>query len=441
MKKLFQARQGIDVPDHKGLTNNKKTVKGPGSEELVFPMTMHIGAPAEIIVDEGNHVKIGTLIGNATKTISANIHSSVSGQVIAVEERESFKGKATCIIIKNDFMYEEERLSLLDESISIDEFLERISEAGITGKGGAGFPTHVKLDPPENGHRYILINGAECEPYSTTDHRVMLENSQEILRTVSFMHHLFDVKKTIIAIEDNKSDVIRLYKDSISSHNMKHIEIHEVPSRYPQGEQGLLLKTILDLEVPEEDNASNVGLISSNVSTIKAIHDAVFMGIPLTERVVTVTGPTLKNPQNILTRIGTPVQDLIEFCGGFAHETDKMISGGPMMGQPFSDTTIPIEKDTTTLLFLPYDAEVRKNERPCIRCAKCIDACPVYLQPILISNAYRESRWDLCEVLKTETCVRCGCCTYICPSKIPLLEDISKAVKQLKEIKERDENK
>ncbi len=203
----------------------------------------------------------------------------------------------------------------------------------------------------------------------------------------------------------------------------------------------MLLKTVLSIEIPEEENPPDIGLISSNVSTVKAIYDAVFEGIPLTSRVITVTGPAIKNPQNIRARIGTPVQDLVDACGGFNAEVHRMINGGPMMGKPFSDMSFPVAKDTTTLLFLPPDPEMELTERPCIRCGKCVDACPVYLQPILISNAFREERWDLCKVLKTETCISCGCCTYICPSKIPLLEEIKKAVSRLDEIEEEENEK
>jgi Na+-translocating ferredoxin:NAD+ oxidoreductase subunit C len=441
MINLFAPRRGVPVPEKKELTAHKPTIDGPDTSELVFPMSMHIGAPAEIVVDVGDTVEVGTLIGDAQKTVSANIHSSVSGKVKTIEERETFKGKSQCVVIENDGKYTETRLDALDESISIDTFLERLSDAGITGKGGAGFPTHVKLSPTEKGHKYILVNGAECEPYSTADHRVMVEHTSEILRTVNFLHHLFEIEKTIIAIEDNKPDAIQCFEREIKKNGYRHIQLHKVESRYPQGDQGVLLKTVLNLEIPEEDNANDVGLISSNVSTVKAIHDAVFEGKPLTTRVITVTGPALTNPQNIRARIGTPVQELIDACGGFSGETERMISGGPMMGKPFKDTSIPVAKDTTTLLFLPADPELGKSERPCIRCAKCIDACPVYLQPILISNAYREERWDLCKVLKAETCINCGCCTYICPSKIPLLEDIKKAVSRLEEIDEEKEEK
>ena len=441
MIKLFEARRGVPVPEKKELTAHKPIVDGPESSKLVFPMSMHIGAPAEIVVGVGDLVEVGTLIGDAKKTISANIHSSISGKVRAIEERQSFQGKSKCVIIENDGKYTEKRFDPLDETISIDTFLKRLSDAGITGKGGAGFPTHVKLSPTEKGHKYILVNGAECEPYSTADQRVMIEHTSDILRTMNFLHQLFEIEKTIIAIEDNKPDAIQCFEEEIKKQGLDHINLHKVESRYPQGDQGVLLKAVLNIEVPEEDNANDVGLISSNVSTFKAIHDAVFEGESLTSRVITITGPVIRNPQNIRARIGTPVQDLVDACDGFSGEVHRMVSGGPMMGEPFSDMSIPVAKDTTTLLFLPPDPEMELTERPCIRCAKCIDACPVYLQPILISNAYREERWDLCKVLKAETCINCGCCTYICPSKIPLLEDIKKAVSRLEEIDEEKEEK
>ena len=426
MHRWLDVKRGIDVPDHKSLTAHKPIRSGPVPDVLIFPMAMHIGAPAIPAVKPGDAVSIGTLIGKEEEDVSANVHSSVSGAVTAVEERPSFRGTTTCVVVENDGTDKRETLPPLDMNVSLDSFVQRIFQAGITGKGGAGFPTHVKMAPSEQGHHTLLINGAECEPYATTDHRVMLEHTHQLLTCISLMTKLFQVERTLIAIEENKKDAIQCFRERVSEMGDERIRVVTVETRYPQGHQGVLLKNLTDLEVSQGTSAAQVGIISTNISTIKAIHDAVLEGKPLTERVVTVTGPVIRNPQNLMVRTGTPVEDLVNACGGFSGEVGKMIHGGPMMGTPFSDTSIPVVKDTTTLLFLPPDPEEDRPEAPCIRCARCVNACPVSLQPILIHNAHRAGRLDLSSNLQAETCIQCGCCTYVCPSKIPLLASIRK---------------
>ena len=433
--------KGVAVPGYKEKTARQPIIEGPAPNELIFPMKMHTGAPAEVRVEEGELVKIGTLLGEAPQHVSANIHSSVSGRVKGIDKRESFRGSSLSVVIENNGLDEEDWLESLDESISLEKFFTRLTQSGIIGKGGAGFPTHVKFAPPGQGHRYMLINGAECEPFSTTDHRIMLEYTDEVLRAIDFMRQLFGTEYNVVAIEDDKPDAIECFKRAVSEHSYRHIKIKKVSGRYPQGDQGVLLKAVFDLEIPSGTFPSEMGVITSNVSTIKAIYDAVFLGQPLVKRVITVTGPAIVKPQNILSRIGTPVRDIINFCGGFTARAGKIINGGPMMGMPFSDLSIPVVKDTTTILCLGEDAKATPGETACIRCAKCVDVCPVNLQPILISNAYRSGRFDLCEILKAGSCIRCGCCTYICPSKIPLLEDIKAGMDKLREMQNQAEGK
>ncbi|MFP4152196.1 MAG: electron transport complex subunit RsxC [Alkalispirochaeta sp.] len=427
---FLRPRKGVPVPSNKEHTERKEVVTAPHVRELIFPMKMHTGEPAEPAVDVGDSVRIGTLIGEARGHVSAGVHSSVSGIVTAIEERESFRGLSLSFVIENDGRDEEERFEPLDESISVDTFFARLRESGITGEGGAGFPTHVKFSPPGEGHGYLLINGAECESYSTSDHRVMLEHAPEILRTVDFLRRLFETDHNVVAVEKDMPDVIAVLKRTADDLDYRHITIEKVSDRYPQGDQGVLLRTVFGLELPFGTFPNEMGVLTSNVSTIKAIHDAVFLGRPLVERVVTVTGSAITNPQNVLTRIGTPLRELIDFCGGFKTGVGKLINGGPMMGAPFNDLEIPVAKDTTTILCLDESAARTPDERPCIRCARCIDVCPVNLQPIAISNAYRAGRFDVLEALKAESCILCGSCTYICPSRIPLLEDIKHAIKE-----------
>lgn len=438
---FFIPKSGVDVPGQKEKTRHKPIVEGPEPEELIFPMKMHAGAPARVKVKSGDRVKVGTLLGEGRGHISANIHSSVSGRVTAVEERPSFKGQASAVVVENDGQDEEEdKLEPLDGNASTETFFARLQCCGLTGKGGAGFPTHVKFAPvSREGHRYMLINGAECEPYSTTDHRVMLEYPEEILRTAEFMRGLCGTEYNVVAVEEDKQDAIERLRRTAGDLHYNNIDIRKVESRYPKGDEGILARTVFGLEIPHDKNPNEVGVLTSNVSTIKAVHDAVFLGRPLVERVITVTGPAITNPQNVLTRIGTPIRALIDFCGGFHSEPGKLVKGGPMMGMPFSDLDIPAVKDTTTILCLGADAREVPDEKPCIRCAKCVDVCPVNLQPISISNAYRSGDIQLCADLKAESCIRCGCCTYICPSKIPLLRDIKSGVKKIGEVQRQGE--
>ncbi len=431
--KLLRPKKGIDVPDYKEHTRSLPIVKGPEPRELIFPMKMHSGAPASARLKPGDRVKVGTLIGEGQGHISANIHSSVSGYVTSVEERPSFRGKSLAVIVENDNLCgKENEYPLGRNNITAEVFYKRLRDCGLTGKGGAGFPTHVKFQPQnDGGHRLMLINGAECEPYSTTDHRIMLEYPEQILRATELMRKLFNINHNVIAVEDDKHDAIECLQRTANDLQYSEIEIQEVKGRYPQGDQGILFNSVFGSEIPYSSNPNDIGLLTSNVSTVKAVYDAVFLGRPLVERVITVTGPAIAEPQNVLTRIGTPVRDLIDYCGGFRKEPAKLINGGPMMGMPFDDLGIPAVKDTTTILCLDEAAKITAQERPCIRCAKCVDVCPVNLQPISISNAWRKERVGDCRELKADSCIRCGCCTYICPSKIPLLEDIKSAIAEI----------
>lgn len=421
--------KGAKVPSHKNLTKGLKveTLKAP--KYLYYPMAMHIGKPAKPSVRVGDKVKIGTLLGESEGGISSNIHASVSGIVVSVGKEESFRGVSHSIVVENDFKDEKERLEELGTNISPEEFAKRLEDAGITGKGGAGFPAHIKYNMEKHKAEYLLINGAECEPYSTTDHRCMVEYAQEIIEITSIIMKIYHIDEAYIAVEDHMKESIESLKNAIIKKNASNIKIYELPAIYPQGHAGLQIEQVLGIEIKEGERSGDIGVLQSNVSTIKAIYDAVIKNDPLYKRIITVTGPMIKNPKNLMVRIGTTVDHLVDECGGFNEGEVIKISGGPMMGKSFDDMRLPVDKDTTTLLFLKKHE--KDEETQCIRCARCIDSCPVSLQPILISNAYRNREYDLGIPLKSQSCISCGTCTYICPSKIDLLKDIQNLNKKL----------
>lgn len=424
---------GVKIPKYKYFTKDSKVEKSMPPKLLYFPMSMHIGKPAEKKVDVGDYVKRGSLLGSGEEGVTANVHSSISGKVVEIKELNSFRGKAETIVIENDFKDEEEFLDKLDKDITPEDFAQRLRDAGITGKGGAGFPTAVKYQEDKDKIKYLVVNGAECEPYSTTDLRVMIEHSDEVVEAMELIMKVYEVQEGHIAIEKSGEEGISSLEKSIKDRNIDNIFVHLLPDEYPQGHSGLQIRDVLGIEIEEDQRSGDVGILQSNVSTIKAIYESVFLGKPFFERIITITGQKIKNPKNLLVRVGTPVKHLIEECGGIEDSDNvEMINGGPMMGKSFEDENFPADKDTTTLLFIEKN-EI-KEESDCIRCAKCIEVCPVALQPILISNAYKSNRPDQVLPLRSQSCISCGSCTYICPANIPLLENIQKLNKEWEEI-------
>jgi len=430
--KFFTVR-GVRIPAHKEKTKDLKVESIKPSKHLYFPMAMHIGKPAKPIVMIGDSVKIGTLLGESEGGVSTNIHSSVSGKVVSIPKDESKKGLET-VIIENDYRDDKVKLKDLNESITTEDFMKRLEEAGITGKGGAGFPAHIKYDMERHKSKYLVINGSECEPYSTADHRCMVEYASEIVKIIQLIEKTYEVDEAFIAVEEHMTESRDALKQALKERNAERITLYELPAIYPQGHSGLQIHQILGLEIEEGQRSGDIGVLQSNVSTIKAIYDAVFNNESFHKRIITVTGPMIKNPKNVMVRLGTQVEHIVEACGGFHPGVRINISGGPMMGKSFEDLTLPVDKDTTTLLFLKRYG--KEEERACIRCAKCVNCCPVSLQPILISNAYRNREYEMGNILKSESCISCGICTYICPSRITLLEDIQKLNKALEGIED-----
>lgn len=430
----LKTKQKATFPEHrKSRTQGKAIERAEAPSIMVYPMSMHIGAPAKPIVEVGDYVKAGTLIGEAQGFISGNIHSSVSGKVMSIEERDGLNGRVTCVIVKNDGTYAEEApFSEAGEDVAPDMVPKLIRRAGISGMGGATFPTDVKMSPPE-GKKIdtIILNGAECEPYSTSDFRTMLEYADEIIEGIRVIDGIFNVDKVYIGIEDNATEAGEALEKAASGYDK--VEVKVLPSKYPQGSEKQLIENCTGRQVPAGGLPADIGCIVSNVGTFRQIYQAVRLGKPMIERVVTITGTPIKDPKNLMVRLGTPIDDLIDQCGGFQEAPRKVINGGPMMGVAVKDGGIPISKGTTHVSFLTAD-EVNENERmDCIRCSECLNVCPVNLQPILISNAYERGDIAKAQELGAMDCIECGNCSYICPSKIPLLSNIRKAKKAIKE--------
>lgn len=430
MKLFFMGKHGGSHPEEKkDRTRNKPIEKARVPKILIYPLSMHIGAPAEPVVSVGDEVKIGTLLAKAPGMISANIHASVSGKVISVEKRPTLNGLAECIVVENngldlketDIVTEEERV------LTAGEILERIRNAGVVGMGGAAFPTAVKLNPPKGSViDTLIINGAECEPYSTSDHRVMLEYTEEIIKGIETVSKLFpQLQQIVMAIEDNKKDAVEAIK--AAGTEVPNFTVIPMKTMYPRGSEKNLIRHLTGREVRPGGLPAEVRCVVMNVSTVRASFRAVAFREPLYERVVSVTGTPVKTPKNLLVRIGTPVESLLEDCEGFAESPEKLLSGGPMMGRALSSLEIPIVKAMTSITALTAKEASIGEESACIMCAECIHVCPVNLQPVLISEAYRRGEIEKARALGAMDCIECGNCSFICPSKIPLLQNIRDA--------------
>ncbi len=394
-----------------------------------IPISQHLGAPAKALVKKGDMVKVGSIIAETSGFISANIHSSVSGKVSKVAEAMDSTGyRKMSILIDIDGDEWEENIDnsntlIKETNLTNEEIIETVKKSGIVGLGGATFPTHVKLMvPPGKKVDVLVINGVECEPYLTADHRIMLEKADEIMITLTRLMKVVNCSKTIIGIENNKPDAIDHLKKVAS--NYTGIEITPLKVQYPQGGEKQLLDAALNKQVPPGALPIEVGAVVLNVGTIFAIYEAIFKNKPLIERVVTVTGKSLSSPKNFKARVGTPISHLIELAGGLPEDTGKVINGGPMMGKAVSTIEVPVTKGTSGVLIMKETESHRKKESPCIRCAKCVGVCPLNLEPYLLSRLGRKYMWDDLEGQKIMDCIECGSCSYTCPSNIPLLDYI-----------------
>lgn len=402
-------------------------------KQAVFSMFQHIGAPAKPIVKKGDVVKVGTMIAEAGGFVSAPVHSSVSGTVSKVDVVIDASGtRRQAIFVDVDGDEWEPAIDRSPELVRLSDrpeldaatIINKVKEAGIVGLGGATFPCHVKLSPPPGSKaECVIINAVECEPYLTADHRLMLEHPEEILVGVSLIMKAVSVEKGYIGIENNKPDAIRLMTEKAQAY--PNIEIVPLKVKYPQGGEKQLIDAVIGRQVPAPPAIPiSVGAVVQNVGTAFAIYQAVMKNKPLVDRVITVTGKSVSSPSNLLARLGTPFQQLIDECGGLPEDTGKIIGGGPMMGKALLNLDVPMTKGSSGLLIMRQDEARRAEPDPCIRCAKCVSACPMGLEPYLLATLSDKQEWEMAEGNDVVSCIECGSCQFTCPSRRPLLDNI-----------------
>lgn len=419
---------GVHPPENK-LSAQGEIITLPLPEQVTIPLSQHIGAPAVPTVKKGDQVKVGQIIGQAAGFISANIHSSVSGTVMSLDpviDASGYPRPAVTIKVEGDEWDEnilKEPINKQPGTFTKEEILAAISAAGIVGMGGATFPTQVKLSPPPGSTAEVLIiNGVECEPYLTADHRLMLEHGKELIIGIELIMKALGVKRTIVGIENNKRDAIE--ELGKLARLADGIEICPLKIQYPQGGEKQLIQATTGKFVPSGGLPIAVGAVVQNVGTVYAVYEAVMKHKPLFERVVTVTGKSLKEPGNYLCRIGTPISQLIEAAGGLPDDTGKVIGGGPMMGKALTNTNIPVTKGTSGILLMRQEESARKEYRNCIRCSKCVSVCPMGLEPYYLMLLGEHNKLEMLESEKVMDCIECGSCSFTCPANRPLLDVI-----------------
>jgi electron transport complex protein RnfC len=424
---------GIHPPHSKKSTEHKPIIVAAAPSLVHIPLRQHIGAPAESIVKVGDYVKKGQLIGQAAGFVSANVHSSVSGTVKEIKNKPILGGMSMCITIENDFT-ETIHESVVPKgdinNMSPKEIIDMIKEAGIVGMGGAGFPTHVKLSPPpEKKIEFVILNGAECEPYLTNDHRLMLENPSDIILGLKALIKIFNINTAYIGIESNKPDAIAKMKETLG--NDPVIKIVELEAKYPQGAEKQLIYACTKKEVPSGGLPMDVGAVVNNVATAAAIGELIRTGMPLVERICTVTGKGINEPMNIKIKIGVMLNEITAQAGGYKEDVEKLLLGGPMMGIATHTDVIPSTKTTSGILVLTKEESKIPEPSNCIKCGKCVEICPSFIQPIYISAHSLNGNLAQAEKYKALDCIECGSCSFVCPSKRPLLDSIRNAKRQI----------
>ena len=429
-------KHGVHPEHHKEQTYDLPIQRVPFVDRYVMPLGQHIGAPAKAVVKAGDRVQRGQLIAEHGAFVSTTLHSPVTGTVSEIGARRYIDGSFKPAIEIEADPYATQQFAVQSavdwESLSIEEFINEVQKAGIVGMGGAAFPSHVKYSIPEGQQiTELLINGAECEPYLTNDHRLMLERPETMLRGTEIVRLKLGAERATIGVEKNKPDAI----EALNKHITEEMPIRVVPLevKYPQGAEKMLIKAVYDLEVPAGELPRDVGVAVNNVGTIVAIADYFESGKPLIERIVTVSGPGVEQPANLIVPLGTPIREVLRFCGGLKEQTREVIMGGPMMGMPIADLDAPILKGCSGILAFTERETSRPVEYPCIRCGRCLEACPYFLNPSRFARLARARLFEeMQEQYKVMDCVECGSCTFACPSNIPIVQLIRTAKDNLR---------
>lgn len=434
--KFFGFKGGVHPPENKIQTENQAIEIFKASKMVTIPLLQHIGVPLTPCVEVGEKVLKGQKIGDSQGFLSVPIHSSVSGIVKKIEVMPfPLMGEVLTVVIENDFTDEWTELKKIEDwkKSSKEELLAVIKEKGIVGLGGAAFPTHIKLNPPADTKiEALLLNGAECEPYLNSDNRVMIEDSEKVVEGIKIMKHILGVELAVIGIEDNKLESIEVMKNACKGTG---IEVMPLKTMYPQGGEKSLIKAILNKEVPSGKLPSSVGAVVNNTTTAAAIYDAVVNGLPLLDKVVTVTGKAISEPKNLKVLIGTPINEILEYCGYNEEVVEKVVMGGPMMGMAQFKLEVPVIKGTSGLLALTKEETNACKPKPCIGCGKCVDVCPMSLEPIMYARLAEFSQWEDMGRYHLMDCIECGSCSYICPANRPLTEAIKIGKAKLRSLK------
>lgn len=431
---------GVHPFEGKEYTEKKKIEILPSPKSVAIPLAQHIGAPTEPLVEKGQEVKAGQKIAEANGYISVPVHSSIAGKVKSIDLIDHpVTGRGRAVLIEADEA-ESWVETIIEEkdyfNLAVEEMRDRIREAGIAGMGGATFPTHVKLAPPPDKKIDVaILNGVECEPYLTADHRLMLENPEDIMNGFRLIMKILGVKLGIIGIENNKKDAVQVMHGHIKKND--NIEIRVFPVKYPQGAEKQLIKATLNREVPSGGLPMDIGVVVQNVGTAKAIYDAVAFRKPLTHRIVTITGPGVKEPKNVLVPIGTRFQEVIDYCGGLTERAAKIIMGGPMMGIAQPHLNVPVVKGTSGILILEEKQSHLAPEEPCINCGRCVEVCPSHLLPTTLQNLVDYDHIEEAERLHIMDCIECGSCSFICPANRYLVQSIRHGKRQLIQLRKK----
>ncbi|MCC3144213.1 electron transport complex subunit RsxC [Halanaerobium sp. Z-7514] len=424
--KALTFKQGIHPSYNKELTKDKPLKNAKRPEEVLIPIKQHIGAPLDLLVKKGDQVDLGQKIADSESFVCAPIHASVSGKVKEIRKVTDPGGNTVDAVVIEASAEEDEKLvSNLEkhqnlDNLSPDDIRKIVREAGIVGLGGAMFPSHVKLAVPEDKNvEYVILNGAECEPYLTVDHRVMVERPNAIVFGLKALMKAVNAEKGLIGIEDNKMEAVESMQDAVADET--NIEVKLVETKYPQGGEKMLIEALLEREVPVGGLPLDIEVVVNNTSTAAAVADAIREGKPLIERSISITGRGIESPCNLIFRIGTKLADLVEQAGGLKENAAKVIAGGPMMGAAQKNLDVPAVKGTSGLLVMLADEVEDFDPDPCINCAKCVDHCPMYLMPTTLIKYAKNNMVEKLEEYQILNCIECGSCSYVCPSKIPLV--------------------